>query len=129
MVIRDLMDLMYPKAQYTATGTFYSSRPLNANAGGITFDYSYVEPKTKAYARIFANVVGEDESIAIRTAERLDFKAGKSFIRLPDGQLYLVSEVLIDYDTAPKQALRFFAQPVGVQKLIRMKPYTDGWNS
>lgn len=128
MVIRDLMDLMRPHAEYTASGHFYKSRPLNGNAGGIPFDFSYVEPKTKAYARIFANVVGEDENLAIRTDERLDFKTGKSFVRMPDGKLYIVSEVMIDYDTAPKQALRMFAVPVGAQRLIRLKPYADGWS-
>ena len=128
MVIRDLMDIMNPHAEYTASAVFYKSRPFDINAGGIQFDFSYVEPKSKAYARIFANVVGEDENIAIRTNERLDFIAGKSFVQMPDGLLYIVNEIMIDYDKAPKQALRMFACPVGVERLIRMKPYKDGWS-
>lgn len=125
MVIRDLMDLMRPHAEYTASGHFYKSRPLNGNAGGIPFDFSYVEPKTKAYARIFANVVGEDENLAIRTDERLDFKTGKSFVRMPDGKLYIITEVLADRDKAPKQALRLFANPIGTEYLLRLKFYAD----
>lgn len=125
MVIRDLMDILHPRADLTAEGTFFSTRPLNGNAGGVPFNFSYVEPRTKAYTLIFENVSGEDEKIAIRTDERLNFKTGQSFVALPDGRLYIVSEVVIDYDTAPKQALRLFAVPVGVQKLVRLKRYKD----
>lgn len=129
-VIRDLMDLMRPHADYTATAVFYKTRPTNETTGGIEFDFSYVEPKSKAYARIFGNVVGEDENVAIRTNERLPFKAdGENFIRLPDGQLYSITQVMVDYDKAPKQALRLFANPVGAERLLRLKIYKTGWEA
>ena len=127
MVIRDLMDVMRPHTEYTATATFYESRPLNGNAGGVPFDFSYVEPKSRAYARLFANVVGENASVAIQTDERLDIKPG-NYIRLSDGQLYIANQVLYDYDKAPKQALRMFPMPVGVTRLIRMIPVKDPWS-
>lgn len=128
MVIRDLMDVMRPHTEYTATATFYESRPLNGNAGGVPFDFSYVEPRSRAYTRLFANVVGEDGNIAIRTDERLNIVPGKTHIRLPDGQLYIVNQVLYDYDKAPKQALRMFPMPIGVERLIRMIPVRDPWS-
>ena len=129
MVIRDLMDLMRPHSEYTATALFFESRPLNGNAGGIPFVFSYVEPKSRAYTRLIGNVTGEDANIAIQTDERLDFQPGKTRIRLPDGQLYIVNQVLYDYDKAPKQALRMFPMPVGVTRLIRMIPVKDPWSN
>lgn len=125
MVVRDLMDIMHPHADLTAEGTFFSTRPLNGNAGGVPFSFSYVEPRTRAYTRIFDNVSGDDEKIAIRTDERLDVKPRTSFIALPDGLLYIVTEVVIDRDKAPKQALRLFANPFGTELLIRLKRYED----
>ena len=129
MVIRDLMDVMRPHGEYTATATFYETRPLNNNAGGTMFDFAYVEPRTKQYTRIFANVAGEDDSIAIRTNERLPFKAGECYVRMPDGRLYICEQVMLDYDKASKQALRMFAMPVGTEKLLRLSVYNDGWRT
>lgn len=125
MVIRDLMDILYPHAEYAAEAVFYETRPLNSNAGGLTFDFAYVEPRTKAYTRVFGNVAGEDERIAIRTIARLKFTAGKNFVRLPDGKLYIITEALADRDKAPKQALRLFANPIGTEYLLRLKFYAD----
>lgn len=129
-VIRDLMDLMAPRADFTATAIFYATRPTNQTTDGIAFDFSYVEPKSRAYSRIFANVVGEDENVAIRTNERLPFKSdGDNYIRLPDGVLYTITQVMTDYDKAPRQALRMFANPIGAERLLRLKVYKDGWET
>ena len=128
-VVRDLMDFNRPHSDFTATATFFSTRPTNQTTGGIAFDFSYVEPKSKAYSRIFSGVAGEDENVAIRTSERLPFKAdGENYIRTPDGKLYIITQVMNDYDKAPKQTLRMFANPVGAEKLLRLKIYKDGWN-
>lgn len=128
MVIRDLMDILYPHAEYFAEATFYETRPLNSNAGGLTFNFAYVEPNTKAFTRIFANVIGEDENIAIKTIARLNFVTGKNYIRLPDKRLYLVTEVLADYNTASKQAMRILPAPIGIEHIIRMSYCKDDWN-
>lgn len=125
----DIINIMRPHGEYTATGRFYKTRPLNHNAGGASFYFAYVEPKSKTYARIFANVTGADENIAIRTVAELPFKAGESCVRLPDGALYTVVQVMSDYSRAPQQALRMFKNPSGVEKILRLKRYEDGWEA
>lgn len=125
MVIKDLMDIMHPHSSYTAEGIFYKTRPLNSNSSGIPFHYSYIEARTKQYTRIFENVSGEAENIAIQTDERIDVKPDVSFMQLADGRLYMATDVMYDRAKAPQQALRLFANPVGTQQLIRMQKFDD----
>lgn len=122
------MDIVRPHAQYPAEAKIYASRPLNGNAGGNNFGFAYEEPKSRAYARLFSNVTGEDSSIAIRTDERIKVDPGKTYVRLPNGQLYIVVSVLEDFSKAPQQAQRLFAVPFGVVRIMRMKPVDDPWS-
>lgn len=121
----DIIDILSPRAQYTARGIFFKSRPLNHNSGGVSFAYSYVEPRSSAFARLFANVISEDGSIAIHTNKRLDIVPGESCIRTQNGQLYIVNQVMEDYNKASQQALRLFKRPVGIELLIRMTPINN----
>lgn len=124
----DIMDILRPRARYTAEGIFFKTRPLNVNADGVRFVFTYVAPRSKNFARIFGNVIAEDGEIAISTNAQLHVKAGESVIRTPDGQLYLVNQVMLDYSRAPAQALRFSKSPSGIEQIIRMTPINDPVN-
>ena len=121
----DISDILQPHGDFTARGVFYISRPLNHNSGGAGFYYAYVEPRSRAFSRLFANIIAEDGSIAIRTRQKLDVVPGESCVRTQNGQLYLVSQVMEDYDKASKQALRLFRRPPGVELLLRMTPINE----
>lgn len=124
----DIIEILRPRKQYPAVGIFFQTRPLNHNSGGVKFAFAYVEPRSKNFARIFANVIAEDGEIAISTNAKLNIKAGESVIRTPDGQLYLVNQSLINFDKIPQQALRIFKTPCGVEQIIRMTPISDPAN-
>ena len=126
-MIRDALDILNPRARFTATGTFYQEMPESADIGGISFPYEDVDPSSRDFRRLFSNfqalTAGE---IAIRTNARLPFRANQ-YIVLSSGEMYIITSVQTDRSRAPKQAMRFVGIPVGVEFVLRMVNVPNPW--
>ena len=126
--IQDLLDIMQPQSEQTAEAEFFKSRPLSALDGAVTFSFSYVDPHSKSYGRIMGSNI-QASTLAIRTKQRLDIVVGKSRVRLPDGIMYIIDQVMTDYSQVPQQALRLWGAPVGAPRLLRLTQIEDAWGS
>lgn len=121
------MDILNPHDDYTATATYYPTRTNDASVGGQKFSYEYVDPRSRAYRRLFGNVQDFDADItAIRTKDRIAFIVG-GMVVTADGACYRVTEVGVDYSTASKQALRLFKTPLGTSFLLRLQSIENPW--
>ena len=125
-MINDSLDIFNPRARFTVTGVLYAKRP-EVQGGGEQFRYEYVNPYSATYRRLFSNVQGESGEVAIRTNDAIDPVINKSYVRLADGKLYKVLQVEVDYQAAPKQAMRLFGTPLGTELVMRLVREEDGW--
>lgn len=127
-MIRDALDILNPRARFTADGVFYDERP-EINGGGEWFKYEYVNPYSATYRRLYANIQGESGEVVIRTNDRINPKINKSYIKLSDGRLFNVAQVDVDYQSAPKQAMRIIGIPVGTSIVMRLVPADNPWQA
>lgn len=118
----DLIDILTGKADSTCTGKYFEGK-LGEN--GVTFEYEYLDPRSKSYRMLFGNLAGSQAwSATIKTNARIDFKVG-AHIKLQDGKMYEINGVDTDMQSAEKQAYRYFAFPAGVYKVIRLSEVDD----
>lgn len=125
-MIRDALDILNPRARFTATGILYAKKP-EVDGGGERFGYEYVNPYSATYRRLFSNIQGESGEVAIRTNDAIDPVINKSYVRLADGKLYKVLQVETDYQAAAKQSLRLFGVPLGTELVMRLVRQEDAW--
>lgn len=118
----DLIDILTGKADSTCTGKYFEGK-LGEN--GVTFEYEYLDPRSKSYRMLFGNLAGSQAwSATIKTNARIDFKVG-AHVKLQDGKIYEINSVDTDMQSAEKQAYRYFAFPAGVYKVIRLNEVDD----
>lgn len=125
-MIHDSLDLFMPRSRFTATGKFYARKP-EVDADSIAFNYEYVNPYSAAYRRLFSNIQDTSGEIAIRTNDILNPVANESYVLLADGRLFRVEQVEIDYQSAPKQAMRLLGVPLGTTYLMRLVAEDNPW--
>ena len=128
-MIYDALDILLPRARFTAEGKFWTERPDSADEGGAKFNYEYVDPASRSYRRLFGNMqVFDANEVAIRTNDLLPWDAEKYFMTA-DGALYRVLQVQKDYADAPKQAMRLLGTPIGTQYVIRGVRIDNPWGA
>lgn len=127
MIVRDTLDLMNPKPDYTHTGTYYADRPDSPAVGGTEFNYKPVNPYSKTWRAIFSNMQAEARETAIETDDHCNFKTGGGYVSLQDGCLYAIQQVMADETRAPKQAFRIFGIAVGTTYLLRLMQVDNPW--
>lgn len=128
-MIYDALDILLPRARFTAEGKFWTERPDSADEGGMAFNYEYVEPSSRSYRRLFGTMQTFDaDEIAIRSNDILPWDAEKYFMTA-DGALYRVLQALKDYTDAPKQAMRLLGTPIGTQYVIRGVRIDNPWGA
>ena len=127
-MIRDILDLLNPRTQFTLSGTYYPERPDGPDVGGQQFNYDYVDPSTKTWRTLFGNIQVSAGETAIRTDDQLSFKTGKGIVRLQDGSWYTIEQKATDYQAAPKQAFRVLPIPVGTQYVLRLTALDEPWH-
>ena len=126
-MIRDILDLMNPRTRFTLTGTYYAERPDSPDVGGQQFNYEYVDPSTRTWRTLFANIQGSAGETAIRTDDQLSFKEGSGIVVLQDGNCYAIEVKMVDYQSAPKQAFRILPVPLGTQYVLRLVAIEEPW--
>ena len=126
-MIYSLLDIVAPRAQYTARGSYYKREPNDLTEGAQPFDYEYIDPLSKTFRRLYGNyqsfTAGE---LAIRTRDRLEWKVN-AFVVTSDGAMYVITDIQQDFSSAPKQAFRIAGMPVGVEWVLRLVPYQNPW--
>lgn len=125
-MIYDALDILLPRARFTATGKYWEDRP-EVEAGGVLFNYEYANPYLAAYKRLFANIQGSSGDIAIRTNDILNPVKNRSHVLLADGRLFLVADFEIDYQSASKEAMRLFGVPLGTTHVFRLVEIDNPW--
>lgn len=126
-MIRDVMDILNPHEENTATATYYPTRTNDPAIGGQKISYKYVDPRSRVYRHLFPNLqMFDGDNVAISTKDRLDYKVG-GFIVTADGAYYQIDERAVDYSTASKQALRLFKTPLGTSFVLRMHSVDNPW--
>ncbi len=126
-MMRDILDILNPRTQFALSGTYYPERPDSPDVGGQPFNYEYVDPYTKTWRTLFGNIQASAGETAIRTDDRLKFKAGDGLVRLQDGEWYAIQQKMTDYQAAPKQAFRVLPVPVGTQYVLRLVAVDEPW--
>ena len=128
-MIYDALDILLPRARFTAVGTYWPERPDSTDVGGARFNYEYINPASRAYRRLYANIQSHDAGeIAVRTNDVLPFNA-ECFFMTADGNLYQIVDVQEDFSSAPEQALRLFSRPLGTEYLIRGVRVDNTWGA
>ena len=126
-MIYSLLDIVAPRAQYTARGSYYKREPNDPTEGAQSFSYEYLDPLSKTFRRLYGNyqsfTAGE---LAIRTRDRLEWKVN-AFVVTSDGAMYVITDIQQDFSSAPKQAFRIAGMPVGVEWVLRLVPYQNPW--
>lgn len=126
-MIYSLLDIVAPRAQYTARGSYYKREPNDLTEGAQPFSYEYLDPLSKTFRRLYGNyqsfTAGE---LAIRTRDRLEWKVN-AFVVTSDGAMYVITDIQQDFSSAPKQAFRIAGMPVGVEWVLRLVPYQNPW--
>ncbi len=126
-MIYDALDILMPRARFTAEGKFWT-RPPEVEAGGATFNYEYVNPYSAAYKRLFSNIQGSSGETAIRTNDMLNPVENESCVLLADGRFFRVAQVEIDYQSASKEAMRLFGVPLNTTFLMRLVSEDNPWD-
>ena len=126
-MIRDILDVFNPKQRFTLTGKYYAERPDCPDVGGEEFNYEYVNPYSRTWRTLFANIQAGVGETAIRTDDQLEFKEGKGMVILQDGTAYLIEQRMTDYQSAPKQAFRVLPCPVGTEYVLRLTVIDNPW--
>lgn len=125
--MRDALDIIMPRARFTAKATYYKELPESPDVGGMRFHYEYIDPATREYRRLFGNFQSfEAGEIAIRTNARLPFRTN-GLVILATGETYTVTNVQKDFSRAPKQAMRIVGIPIGVEYVLRMTTTRNPW--
>lgn len=127
-MIRDILDLLNPRTQFALAGMYYPERPDGPDVGGQQFNYEYVDPSTKTWRSLFANIQVSAGETAIRTTDQLSFKTGNGIVRLQDGNWYSIEQKATDYQAAPKQAFRVLTVPVATQYVLRLVAIEEPWS-
>ena len=128
-MIYDALDILMPRARFTAEGKYWTERPDSSDMGGMAFNYEYVDPLSKSYRVLFGNIqTVEDGSTTIRTNDNLGFKAGH-WIMTDDGQLFQVIQVAKDFSASSKQALRLFGTPLMTEFVLRLVTDPNPWGA
>ncbi len=123
----DLLTLLTPHARDVCSGKFYEKMPMTPTDSGQVFTYEYIDPTSWHYNQLFQNVkVSESASAAIKTKTPLPWKVG-SYLRTQDGVFYYILSVQRDYNAAPRQAFRMFAEPAGVEYVLRLAEREEPW--
>lgn len=114
----DLMDILTGKAEKVCTGKYYENEPEESEA--ISFAYEYMDFNSRTYKMLINRLyAGQACDASIKTNANINFKID-SFIRLQDGNIYTIISVDKDMQSASKQAYRYFIQPAGIEKIIRL---------
>lgn len=126
-MIFDAMDIMNPRARFTASASYYAEFPEDRDTGARQFNYEYVDPLSKTYRRLYGNIQSFDAGeAAIRTDDQLDYKVN-GIVITQDGQAFKIVQVAKDYQAVPKQTLRLFGTPVSVTYVLRMITIDNPW--
>lgn len=125
-MVHDSLDLFTPRSRFTATGKFWTRRP-EVDAGSVLFNYEFVNTYSAAYKRLFSNIQGSSGETAIRTNDMLNPVENESCVLLADGRFFRVAQVEIDYQAAPKQAMRMLGTPLGTTFLMRLVAEDNPW--
>ena len=125
----NILDLITPRGDYTATGKYYNKMPSfnDHGAEGIRFKYAYLDPKSKQYQRVFSQVVStEGNTLTIKTNQRIPFKVG-GFITTQEGELYVIESINKDYQSVNKQAYFIASNPAGLVSVLRLIQVDNPW--
>lgn len=123
----DALDFLKPRAKFTSIGKYWDERPESSTKGGKLFNYEWVDPSSRTYRRLFANIQTFDAGeSAIRTNEALRYKIG-GYVMTQDGQLFRILQCATDYSAAPKQAFQLIDIPVGTEYVLRIVSVDNRW--
>ena len=122
----DYLDVVNPKPRHTATARYFSEPVDGPDIGAQSFNYSYVNPYSETYRRLFANIQAAAGEVAIKTSDQHDYRVN-GIVILPDGKAFKILQVETDFQASPKQAFRLFATPVATEYVIRMVSVPNPW--
>lgn len=126
-MIKDILDVMNPKQRFTLTGKYFDDRPISPDVGGEEFNYEYVNPYSRTWRTLFANIQAGAGETAIRTNDQLKFREGKGMVILNDGTAYAIEQKMTDFQSAPKQAFRVLPTPVDTEYVLRLVAVEEPW--
>lgn len=126
----DLMDILTGRAEKVCTGKYFDKAPIITELKGdkatttytdaVVFEYEHLDPKSRTYRMLFGNLFGGQAwSATIKTNSNIDFKVN-GYVRLQDGNIYTIVSVDRELQSASSQAFRYFKEPAGVEKVIRL---------
>lgn len=81
----DAIDLLNPRAGYPYCGNYRERK----DAPPVTFYYAELDPRSKTYQSIIANLMTTAEALIIRTKCSVRF-APKQYISTQDGRLWII---------------------------------------
>lgn len=126
-MIFDALDIMNPKAKFTATAKYYKERPDSPDVGAQIFNYEYVDTVSRTYRRLFGNIQSFDAGeTAIKTNDQVEY-AVNGIVITQDGQMYKILQVAKDYNETPSQVMRLFGTPVSVTYVLRLITIKNPW--
>ena len=131
-MIYSLLDIVAPRAQYTARGSYYKHEPNDLTDGAQTFSYEYLDLYSRTYSVLFGGVQAVSGEQAIRTRDRLDLQRDErgevgGIVITGDGRAFKVIQSQRDYSRAPKQAFRILGMPVGYTTALRLVEIDNPW--
>lgn len=122
----DYLDIANPKSKHTATAKYYPEPVDGPDIGPQQFNYSYVNPYSNTYRRVFANIQAAAGEVAIKTSDQRDYRVG-GIVIMPDGKAFEILQVETDFQASPKQAFRLFATPVATEYVMRLGSVPNPW--
>lgn len=125
-MINDILDILNPRGQFTATAKYYDTLPSSPDDGGQKFSFEYVSPYSKTYQRIFANIQGEPGNVIIRTNKNNNYSIN-GIIITQDGKAYRIKQVEKEYPESSKQVQRLFISLVNCTYLISLEETDEPW--
>ncbi len=131
-MIYSLLDIVAPRAQYTARGSYYKHEPNDLTEGAQPFSYEYLDLYSRTYNVLFGGVQAVSGEQAIRTRDRLDLERTDDgmivgIVISSDGRAFRIVSADRDYSKAPKQAFRIVGLPVGYETVMRLVEIPNPW--
>lgn len=116
----DLMTILKGRAEFTFTGLYFPSMPIDSTEHGISFSYEIVDPEEKHYQMIFGNIdASQGRTLSIKTNDPLTWLVD-GFILTQDNVLYTISAVRVDMGNTMKQSARYIRDIVGKEYVLRL---------
>lgn len=131
VLIMDLLDFLYGKADKTFTGRYYERLPENISFAtsvedlynmdcGDDFDYEIINPNERHYKNLLGNLIESDSAtLTIKSNEDLGYRIG-AHILTQDNLLCMITSITDDLSAASKEAARVLPIPPATEWVIRL---------